>query len=81
MVRGTDKERKHEKLKAKNLSDLHADYIGRFSPMSTRLSVETLTYVVVQGARLPWLWEYKRKERKIPKKEREKKKRRDFMTY
>ena len=33
------------------------------------------------GARLPWLWEYKRKERKIPKKEREKEKRRDFMTY
>ena len=32
-------------------------------------------------ARLPWLWEYKRKDRKIPKKEREKEKRRDFMTY
>ena len=36
---------------------------------------------VVEWAQLPWLWEYKRKERKIPKKEREREKRRDFMTY
>ena len=28
-------------------------------------------------ARLPWVWEYKRKQRKIPKK----RKRRDFLTY
>jgi hypothetical protein len=29
-------------------------------------------------ARLSWLWEYKRKERKIPKKEREKEKKEGF---
>ena len=32
-------------------------------------------------AQLPWLWEHKGKEREIPKKEREKEERRDFMTY
>ena len=29
-------------------------------------------------ARLPWLWEYKRKKRKIPKKEREKEKKEGY---
>ena len=31
-----------------------------------------------QTAQLPWLWEYKRKKRKIPKKEREKEKKEGF---
>ena len=35
-------------------------------------------------AQLPWLWEYKRKKRKIPKKEREKEKKEglsDLLVY
>ena len=44
-----------------------------------------IKYLIIHKFRrlawLPWLWEYKSKERKIPKKEREKEKRRDFMIY
>ena len=32
------------------------------------------------AARLSWLWEYKRKQRKIPKKEREKEKKEGFPS-
>jgi hypothetical protein len=36
------------------------------------------TTVLGGRARLPWVWEFKRKERKIPKKEREKEKKEGF---
>ena len=32
----------------------------------------------MQKAQLPWVWEYKRKQRKIPKKEKEEEKKEGF---
>ena len=75
----TKSEQEFKKMRRQRASDSYV-WAGGCAFRRTACAWRSLGVILTDGgrARLPWVWEYKRKQRKIPKKEREKEKEEGF---